>query len=137
MPKIFEAEAEQIAAGRLYGGWQHAEKQHTHIKRRRQDAFGNETDRHAEKREKAEGDEQDRQMQAPVQDARNHHIPRKPRTMQKEEKRDRQFRRKAEILRRLAANRQDGGQNHGGHQHHGETIGQEAGHGSLSGIGFA
>ncbi|MNS68459.1 hypothetical protein D3C72_1017410 [compost metagenome] len=68
-------------------------------------------------------------MQAPVQDARNHHIPRKPRTMQKEEKRDRQFRRKAEILRRLAANRQDGGQNHGGHQHHGETIGQEAGHG--------
>ncbi|MND87221.1 hypothetical protein D3C80_792160 [compost metagenome] len=70
-------------------------------------------------------------MQAPVQYARNHHIPRKPRAMQEEQKRDRQLRRKTEILRRFAADRQNGSQNHSGHQHHGEAVRQEAGHGKV------
>ncbi len=77
-------------------------------------------------------------MQAPVQDTGNHHIPRKPRAVQKEQQCDRQLRRKPEIVRRLSADGQKRGQNHGGHQHHGEAVGQEAGHGkSFRHIGFA
>lgn len=38
-------------------------------------------------------------MQAPVQDTGNHHIPRKPRAVQKEQQCDRQLRRKPEIVR--------------------------------------
>ena len=108
--------------GGLHGGWQDAEEQHAHIKRRRQNILGNEADCHTEQREQAEGHEKDRQMQAPVQDTGNHHIPGKPRAVEEEQQSDREFCRQPEVLRRLTADRQNGGQNHGGHQHHGEAI---------------
>lgn len=113
---------------RLDGGGQQAEEEYAPIERGIEQALGNETGGKTEQWKQHEGGAEDRQMQPPVQQAHKHDVNGKAGAMQEEEKADRNVWYDAEIVRRLAADRQNGCKQHRADKHDGKAVGQKALH---------
>jgi hypothetical protein len=106
-----------IAAGdrgegdrRLHGGWQHGEEQQP--RRDRSIDEGQVAETQAEQREQHEGHRQHREVQLPVAQAVPDRLTRQLGAVEEEQQHDSDLHHPADDRRRLAAHRQDRGQNH-------------------------
>ena len=130
---MFEADAEQIAAGTLPPAMEVKAIDDCTVEgrahRKRQNALRNDmTYGQDQQRENAEGRQQDDEMQPPMQHAGDDDIARQARAVQEEQEADGEVGGDAEIVGACPLNGKEGGRQYGQHQQHGKGIRKKAAH---------